>query len=113
MRGEGGWESFGRCAWSCGLRINLLTSMNCKAACVLANAGASTGGAGRPLVESATGTLPAAWITAAACHPCPADECWIAYHPVLLLGYLMQARKKGLQAFSVAYCSWLQARLPA
>lgn len=25
------------------------------------------------------------------CPPCPtADEAWIAYHPVLLLGYLMQ-----------------------
>lgn len=23
--------------------------------------------------------------------PVLADECWIAYHPVLLLGYLMQA----------------------
>lgn len=29
---------------------------------------------------------------------CPAaDECWISYHPVLLLGYLMQASKPQLE----------------
>lgn len=48
-----------------------------------------------PIMSCLGGISPISVIPIHVYHPPAADECWIANHPVLLLGYIMQVCRGG------------------